>query len=106
MNGTKKITCGKCNGHGIIEGYRHVVNGVCFACDGTGYKVVSASHKPSKMYSVIITADFNDDGKPFRGTVFGQKARSVAEAKRKAIKTLSRGCFVDCIDDIEIEEHA
>lgn len=28
--------CGRCGGHGRISGFRHVENGVCFGCDGTG----------------------------------------------------------------------
>ena len=101
--GTMIIPCPKCHGRGVIDGYRHILNGVCFACDGTGTKTVAANHKPSKLYSIYIVADFNDDGHQFRGCVFGQKARTPAEAKRKAIKTLQRGCFVDSIDTIEVE---
>lgn len=28
--------CGKCNGSGYLEQYKHVANGVCFNCDGHG----------------------------------------------------------------------
>jgi len=99
----KKITCWKCDGSGKIRAYSHIANGECFACAGLGYKVVNANHKPSTLYAVKIFADFNEDGNPFMGTVFSQKARTATEAKRKAIATLSRGCYADCIDSIEIE---
>lgn len=31
--------CQRCNGKGILEGFKHVRGGVCFACWGIGYKV-------------------------------------------------------------------
>jgi RecJ-like exonuclease len=33
---TKATRCMKCDGAGTIEHLRHVDDGVCFACDGTG----------------------------------------------------------------------
>jgi len=32
-----KTICPKCNGTGTIDHYRHVSNGDCFRCNGTGY---------------------------------------------------------------------
>ncbi len=33
---TVPTTCAKCNGKGRIEGFRHIADGVCFPCEGTG----------------------------------------------------------------------
>jgi len=32
----ERVRCRKCDGTGRIQHYRHVANGCCFACDGTG----------------------------------------------------------------------
>ena len=40
---TKKIndTCGKCDGKGVIQAFRHIAHGTCFWCKGTGILTVS-----------------------------------------------------------------
>lgn len=30
------LPCGKCNGTGHLVHYKHIANGDCFDCDGTG----------------------------------------------------------------------
>ena len=30
------VKCGRCQGSGTLQYYRHVQNGVCFACEGEG----------------------------------------------------------------------
>jgi len=32
----ERCICPRCNGRGIIEKYKHVENGVCFECSGSG----------------------------------------------------------------------
>jgi len=100
MADTKKIECRKCLGKGRIHGYSHILNGVCFACDGKGYQTVKANYKPSAMYSVKIYFDHIDG----IGTVFGLRARSEAEAKRKAKAQLLRGCYADQADTFTVEK--
>ena len=41
----KKVTgtCGRCDGSGVIRAFGHYVNGVCFACHGTGKLTVEVS---------------------------------------------------------------
>ena len=34
INGRAYPACPKCSGKGYREGYEHVMNGVCFRCDG------------------------------------------------------------------------
>ena len=36
-----QTTCPKCDGKGRIAQYSHVINGVCFRCQGTGQVTVS-----------------------------------------------------------------
>jgi hypothetical protein len=38
-NLTIRWECMKCNGRGVLQHYRHVSNGICFNCDGAGYRV-------------------------------------------------------------------
>ena len=34
------LKCAKCSGKGYIKVYKHYMRGVCFSCDGAGYKIV------------------------------------------------------------------
>jgi len=45
MNATTITPCGKCDGKGAIEAFKHVANGTCFWCKGTGVLNVP----PAKM---------------------------------------------------------
>ena len=40
---TKKINdaCGKCDGKGVIQAFRHIAHGTCFWCKGEGTVLVS-----------------------------------------------------------------
>jgi len=40
---TTTTQCGKCEGKGVIQAFRHIDNGVCYWCKGTGTLTVSAS---------------------------------------------------------------
>lgn len=87
MPQTKKITCTKCFGKGRISAFSHVQGGVCFDCGGKGHRMVAANHKPSILFSIEVTC-VRAEGCTLqpgqRGIVFGQKARTAAEALRKA----------------------
>ena len=37
VSGFESVQCYKCNGRGIIPGFRHVCQGICFECYGTKY---------------------------------------------------------------------
>lgn len=39
--------CDRCNGKGHINGYAHVMGGVCFKCAGSGKQAVKKVRKPS-----------------------------------------------------------
>lgn len=38
---TVKVVCGRCDGTKKIAGFRHVSNGDCFACNATGYVLIT-----------------------------------------------------------------
>lgn len=90
MPQTKKITCTKCFGKGHISAFSHVQGGVCFSCGGKGYRMVSKSHKPSILFAIEVTC-VSSDGCSLepgqRGIVTNVKARTAAEALRKANTT-------------------
>ena len=45
MNATTKIfdSCGKCDGTGVIQAFRHINNGMCYACNGSGQVTITVS---------------------------------------------------------------
>lgn len=34
------LTCNKCNGKGYLSEYNHFMRGICFSCDGAGFKIL------------------------------------------------------------------
>tara|TARA_R100001510_G_scaffold57168_1_gene64423 strand:+ start:342 stop:644 length:303 start_codon:yes stop_codon:yes gene_type:complete len=38
-NLNRRYDCARCSGRGIIQHYRHVAGGVCFNCDGEGFRL-------------------------------------------------------------------
>lgn len=92
-----KTPCTKCFGKGNIRAFSHVQGGVCFSCGGAGYKMVSKSYKPSILFAIEVTC-VSSDGcslKPGqRGVAYNIKARTAAEALRKAKgKWLGARCY-------------
>lgn len=45
----KGETCPRCRGRGYIEAYKHVQNGVCFRCHGSGIDPDSVDRKQLEM---------------------------------------------------------
>ena len=78
--------CPKCNGSGHLSCYSGIANGVCFSCEGNGFKF---GKPPVPGVKFQISAIEKDSGS--RITVFYVKAKTAAEALKKAIKTLSSG---------------
>lgn len=46
----KTITCTKCGGKGIIDVYKHIDDGICYRCKGTG--VVTANQNKAKATKI------------------------------------------------------
>lgn len=42
-----KIPCKNCKGHGTISNFKHVQDGICFKCSGSGFQNVSKSEYES-----------------------------------------------------------
>ncbi|KON87366.1 hypothetical protein AF332_11385 [Sporosarcina globispora] len=36
-----KIPCKNCKGHGVLNNFKHVQDGICFKCSGSGYQEAS-----------------------------------------------------------------
>jgi len=49
-----KIRCHKCHGTGFISEYRHIENGICFACGGTGEVDIEESKESAPLKSAEI----------------------------------------------------
>lgn len=46
--------CWKCNGTGVIPAFRHVANGCCFACDGTGRVKAAKECEKDGVYTFVV----------------------------------------------------
>lgn len=86
MNTANTYKCPKCNGSGNLARYAGIANGVCFSCEGNGFKIGVA---PVAGLLFTVTAIRKADAA--RVNVFNTKAKSAAEALKKAIATLSKG---------------
>jgi len=75
MTAKVKYTCSRCAGKGIIEGFNHVMSGVCFKCGGKGYQM-SKPTKPSKKWDVYAV-DYSDGILKHFRTESGKKAQDV-----------------------------
>lgn len=78
--------CPKCNGLGFISCYSGIANGVCFSCEGNGFKF-GTPPVPGVIFAV--SAVLKSTGE--RVQVFNIKAKTAAEAMKKAIATLRKG---------------
>jgi len=82
--------CPRCGGSGYIEAFSHVLGGRCFKCGGSG-KVAGGRSSGSKQWTI---GAINRDGEVI-ARVFYLRAKSEAEALRKARAKLSRGAGYD-----------
>lgn len=89
------VMCGKCNGSGKYI-YRSGAVGPCYLCNGSG-KLKRTEHK---LYKITIN---DETGNPFQW--LNVKARSQAEAERKARKIGENGCFKNRLDTITANEN-
>jgi RecJ-like exonuclease len=68
------FTCQKCEGHGKIGAYSHVMAGVCFKCNGTGKVSQKPSAKSQKWVCIYAGQE-----------LFFKKAKTEAQALKIAI---------------------
>lgn len=76
---TQTFPCTRCDGSGRIRAFGHVLGGVCFKCNGSGKQARKPS-KPSQLFP--LSAIDRETG--VRGHVYNVRARTPAEALRKA----------------------
>ena len=83
---TKKIndTCGKCDGKGVIQAFRHVDHGVCYACDGAGQVTVKVSNTVA-FNPIRNSPDIEDRRIRFFWSLTVDKFMSLPKAKRDFI---------------------
>ena len=56
-----KVDCLKCFGKGRINGFEHIQMGVCFSCNGAGFKMQKNPSRVSKEFRVyFLWLDKND----------------------------------------------
>lgn len=68
-----KVECIKCAGRGEISAFKGIAGGVCFSCNGAGFKLQKSEPKKSQRFGLFV------DGSP----IFFKKARSQKEAEKK-----------------------
>lgn len=83
---TKKIkdTCGKCDGKGVIQAFRHIDHGVCYACDGAGQVTVKVSNTVA-FNPIRNSPDIEDRRIRFFWSLTVDKFMSLPKAKRDFI---------------------
>jgi len=88
----EKFPCIKCSGTGLIAAFSGIQGGVCFACEGRGFVIQKNAPRLSKLYVIEFLWDDPADVN-YRGGEFCNcgriKARSKAEAERKAAKRMA-----------------
>jgi len=93
-----KVDCGKCGGKGHIRAFTHVVAGICFACDGNGFKMLKAAPKPARKFKVSFlwtdpkNPNYNDGDFCH---CWNESARSLPAVQRKAAAAQKRNGSVD-----------
>lgn len=91
----KKVVCSRCKGSGILPEFKHVVNGKCFCCNGTGYITEESGIKEFHIHIYM------EDYKKVMPWICVD-AETEKEAFKKAKTICKRGCYKDYIDTIVI----
>lgn len=86
MQATTTYKCPKCNGSGYLACYSGIANGVCFSCEGNGFKIGVA---PVAGIKFPITAVNKATG--VRELVVHVTSKSAAAAVKKAAAMFARG---------------
>lgn len=75
--------CSRCSGSGTIQGFSHVVGGVCFKCHGSGRQ----KGKPSTSTPWVVLSRDRATGEPKHA--YNVSAKSAEQAVAKALVTYS-----------------
>lgn len=68
MRRMDRTTCHRCNGRGYFNAFRHIINGACFSCGGTGYHLTKKGKTANAAYVARIAIAVAD-------LVVGQRIR-------------------------------
>lgn len=83
MNNTYK--CPKCEGSGYLSQYAGIANGVCFSCEGNGFKIGQPVENAPvwNVYGVLRATGE-------KAVAYNVRAKSAAHAIAKALKTFAK----------------
>lgn len=78
-----KVKCGKCNGTGVVNCYRHHDAGVCYDCKGAGFYMRKTPPVDLIRFHVtaVVKPGYNNAGK--RSGLF-VNAKNAKDAMKKA----------------------
>lgn len=82
---TQTYACTRCDGKGRINGFGHVLGGVCFKCKGSGRQRTRPSG-PSTTWRVMVI----DRESASAVGIYNIKARTATDAVRKARRHYER----------------
>jgi hypothetical protein len=85
MNTANTYKCPKCNGSGFLSQYSGIANGVCFSCEGNGFKI-GQPVEPMQTFSVYGVLRATGE----KAVAYNVRAKSAAEAIAKALKTFAK----------------
>lgn len=82
---TPTYKCPKCNGSGFLSQYAGIANGVCFSCEGNGFKIGKPVEKDPvwTVYGILRATGE-------KAVAYNQKAKSAEEAIKKAMQTFAK----------------
>ena len=81
---TNLDSCGKCNGSGVIQAFRHIGHGVCYACNGAGQVTVKVSSAVA-FNPILNSPDLEDRRIKFFGSLTVDKFMSLPKSKQDFI---------------------
>ena len=81
---TNTYKCPKCNGSGHLSQYAGIANGVCFSCEGNGFKVGKPVEKAPlwNVYGILRATGE-------KAVAYSVKAKSAELAIKKALETFN-----------------
>lgn len=96
-----KVDCLKCSGTGKIQVFSHVANGICFACEGIGFKTYKKKPIPKRKFAVSF--QYGTENAPTEFVhCWNINSRNKKEVERKAEKAMAtNGAFAWRVEEIE-----
>ena len=86
------FTCPKCEGHGKIGAYSHVMSGVCFKCNGAGKVAQKPAAKAQKWVCIYAGKE-----------LFVKTAKTQAQALKIAVAHWNMNKHLPAFTDVKSE---